>query len=96
MEQNPAMPQLQTWLERCGREQAWQRVEGRAAPASVRAPVAVALHTESAEGALPAAAEAAEAVEAAGSTEFMAGALRAVAAGATALGEPEAAQVHLA
>ena len=86
--------------ERCGREQAWRGVEGRrvggrAAPASVRAPMAVALRTESVEGALPAAAAAAEATEAVGSTEITEGALRAVAAGATALGDPEAAQVHL-
>jgi hypothetical protein len=81
--------------ERCGRPQAWGAVGGRGAPASVRAPEAVALQdTESAESALPAAAEAAEAAEAARGTERMEGALRVVAAGAAALGDPEAAQVR--
>ena len=95
-EEAAAAAEAEVWTaaawERCGRQQAWDAVGGRAASASVRAPVAVALHTESAQGALPAAAEAAEA---AGGTERMEGALRAVAAGAAALGDPEAAQVHL-
>ena len=95
-EEAAAAAEAEVWTaaawERCGRQQAWDAVGGRAVPASVRAAVAVALHTESAQGALPAAAEPAEA---AGGTERMEGALRAVAAGAAALGDPEAAQVHL-